>query len=777
VSRALSEAPVSIRAILIAIVALAAIPALAFSGLVLYRYAETTRIQAEAELEDSAKGVARAIDAEFAAAQAMLFALASSTRLAEGDLDGFSRQLVGAFERTGRRVELVDAEGQVRTSSSAERAGAPMKVSPQATNGNGGLMVTDVLATGTGTYVARVIVPAATVLGEGWTLQAIQSAAEFKRILEQPGVPQDWIVSIVDRRGVHLVRSQANEKFAGRPLVPELISHLRERKTGSLLTISLEGIPLISNVAYAPQSGWAAALGLPRASLAAPLRQQISYMLILGAIVIAAALAAALLVARRLDSTMGNLALLARRVGDGEVVEYQPSRLREVDALGSVLAGTSVELQRRSQGLIDLNETLEDQVVARTAQLSDANAKLREEMARRERSEEQMRQMQKMEAVGQLTGGIAHDFNNMMAVVISSLRLMQRRLERGDTKVQEYIDGALRGAERAANLTRRLLAFSRQQPLSPETVDANKLIAGMEDVLRRTIPASISIETVFAGGLWRTRADAQGLESALINLAVNARDAMPDGGKLTIETSNAFLDEAYAASHGEVAVGQYVLLAVTDTGSGMPPEVIGRAFDPFFTTKPAGEGTGLGLSQVYGFIKQSGGHVKIYSEVGVGTTVKLYLPRLASSKGEEADAKPAGAPVHRDGQGQVVLVVEDDTDVRRLTVEMLEELNYVALSADGGDRALVIMENNQHVALLLTDIIMPDINGRVLAEHALKRRPDLKVLFTTGYTRNAIVHNGVLDQGVHLIVKPFTIEALAAKLTEILGPGTPPPGA
>jgi CheY-like chemotaxis protein len=329
----------------------------------------------------------------------------------------------------------------------------------------------------------------------------------------------------------------------------------------------------------------------------------------------------------------------------------------------------------------------------------------------------------------------------------------------------------LRGAERAANLTRRLLAFSRQQPLTPETVDASKLIAGMEDVLRRTIPASISIETVFAGGLWRTRADAQGLESALLNLAVNARDAMPDGGKLTIETSNAFLDEAYAASQAEVAVGQYVLLAVTDTGSGMAPEVANRAFDPFFTTKPTGEGTGLGLSQVYGFIKQSGGHVKIYSEVGVGTTVKLYLPRLVSSQEEEADAKPAGAVA--DGQGQVVLVVEDDTDVRRLTVDMLEELNYVALSADGGARALAIMETSPHLALLLTDIVMPDMNGRVLAEEAVKRRPGLRVLFTTGYTRNAIVHNGVLDQGVHLIVKPFTIEAVAAKLAEILTPGPP----
>jgi signal transduction histidine kinase len=460
--------------------------------------------------------------------------------------------------------------------------------------------------------------------------------------------------------------------------------------------------------------------------------------------------------------------VLALRVSEGEVVTFNPSLLREANALGNVLETTSVELQRRAQSLAELNATLEDQVIARTAQLSKANDKLMEEMALREQSETQVRQMQKMEAVGQLTGGIAHDFNNKMAVVISSLRLMQRRLDRGETKVQDYIDGALRGAERAANLTRRLLAFSRQQPLAPETVDANKLVAGMEDVFRRTIPATIKIETVFAGGLWRTRADAQGLESALLNLAVNARDSMPDGGKLTIETSNAFLDEAYAARHAEVTVGQYILLAVTDTGTGMPPEVVSRAFDPFFTTKPAGEGTGLGLSQVYGFLKQSGGHVKIYSEVGVGTTVKLYLPRLSGAAEDLTDRQPSGRQPHGVGQGEIVLVVEDDPDVRRLTVEMLEELNYVALSADGGARALEIINSSQQIALLLTDIIMPDMNGRALAEEAVKLRPDLKILFTTGYTRNAIVHNGVLDQGVSLIVKPFTIEAMAAKLAEVL---------
>ncbi len=694
----------------------------------------------------------------------MLFALGSSTRLAEGDLEGFNRQLVAAYQRTGQRVELVDEAGKVQTASTTGDAGRPI-VLPEAGED---LAVTGVFPAGTNTFAARVVVPVTTAKGTGWTLQAVMTTESFRALLDEPGVPRDYVVSIVDGRGVHLARSPANERFVGKSVVPAVAAHLKARKTGTLQSVSLEGTPLISTVAYAHQSGWAAAVGLPHASLAGPLWRQIQLLMGFGVLLVAVTLTVALWVARYLDRTMTSLGALALRVGDGDVVSFAPSLLREANALGNVLQSTSVELHRRSQSLADLNSTLEDQVVARTAQLSEANEKLRDEMSRREQSEVQLRQMQKMEAVGQLTGGIAHDFNNMMAVVISSLRLMQRRLDRGETKVQEYIDGALRGAERAANLTRRLLAFSRQQPLAPEVLDANKLVAGMEDVLRRTIPATIRIETVFAGGLWRTRADAQGLESALLNLAVNARDAMPNGGRLTIETSNAFLDEAYAASHAEVVAGQYILLAVTDTGTGMPPNIIGRAFDPFFTTKPTGEGTGLGLSQVYGFIKQSGGHVKIYSEVGVGTTVKLYLPRLVGNADDLADVQPSRSQPYGMGSGEVVLVVEDDPDVRRLTVEMLEELNYVALSAEGGVRALEIIDSSQQIALLLTDIIMPDMNGRALAEEAVKRRPGLQVLFTTGYTRNAIVHNGVLDQGVSLIVKPFTIEALAAKLAEML---------
>ncbi|MDQ8700555.1 PAS domain-containing protein [Hyphomicrobium sp. LHD-15] len=389
------------------------------------------------------------------------------------------------------------------------------------------------------------------------------------------------------------------------------------------------------------------------------------------------------------------------------------------------------------------------------------------EQARFKTVQEALRQSQKMEAVGQLTGGIAHDFNNMLAVILSSLRLAERRMARGDFNIQEFLSGAVKGAERAATLVSRLLSFSRQQPLSPQRTDANRLVGGMEDVLRRTIPESITMEFVRAGGLWSIHVDPHGLESTLLNLAVNARDAMPDGGKLTFETANAHLDDPYAAAHADVAAGQYVLVAVTDNGHGMTPEVVGRAFEPFFTTKEVGAGTGLGLSQVYGFIKQSRGHVKIYSEVGVGTTIKLYIPRLAEKLVTSPSEIEQTATQVR-GKGELVLVVEDDDDVRRLTTEMLSELGFSVLSASNGRDALVLADRHPEIVLLITDVVMPGMNGRKLAEEAQRRRPSLKILFTTGYTRNAIVHNGVLDEGVQLLPKPFSLEAISAKITKLL---------
>lgn len=390
-----------------------------------------------------------------------------------------------------------------------------------------------------------------------------------------------------------------------------------------------------------------------------------------------------------------------------------------------------------------------------------------EEQRRLARTEEALRQAQKMEAVGQLTGGIAHDFNNMLAVVIGSLDLLGRRLGDGDARARRYVDAAKDGARRAATLTQRLLAFSRQQPLKPEPIDANKLVAGMSDLLRHSLGGDVRLETVLAGGLWRTHADPNQLENVILNLAINGRDAMPGGGRLTIETANCHLDARYASGHLGLSPGQYVLIAVTDTGTGMPPEIIAKAFDPFFTTKEVGKGTGLGLSQVYGYVKQSGGHVKIYSEPGQGTTIKVYLPRLIGSEAEHDEAE-ATSDLLLGEQQEVILVVEDEPAVRQFSVDALTELGYRVLEADGAAAALRLLDAHPEIALMFTDVVMPEINGAKLTEEARRRRPDLRVLFTTGYTRNAVVHNGILDPGVELIGKPFTIEELAAKVRHVL---------
>ncbi len=384
-----------------------------------------------------------------------------------------------------------------------------------------------------------------------------------------------------------------------------------------------------------------------------------------------------------------------------------------------------------------------------------------------QQTEAALRQSQKMEAVGQLTGGIAHDFNNMLAVVLGSLELLARRIDSADSRAQRLVDAAIEGAKRAALLTQRLLAFSRQHPLRPETLDINKLVSGMSDLLRHSLGADVQLEAVLAGGLWRAHVDPNQLENVILNLAVNARDAMPEGGRLTIETQNARLDARYVSAHLGIAAGQYVMIAVTDTGMGMPEEVMAKAFDPFFTTKAVGKGTGLGLSQVYGFVKQSGGHVKIYSEPGQGTSVKIYLPRQTARQ-QESDAADASQDLPRGAQREVVLVVEDEPAVRELSVEVLSELGYRVLEADAAAPALRLIDAHPDIALLFTDIVMPEVNGRKLADEACRRRPDLKVLFTTGYTRNAVVHNGVLDAGVALIGKPYTIEELAMKVRAVL---------
>jgi signal transduction histidine kinase/CheY-like chemotaxis protein len=416
-------------------------------------------------------------------------------------------------------------------------------------------------------------------------------------------------------------------------------------------------------------------------------------------------------------------------------------------------AAVAIDNARLFESAKRANQTLEERVQQRTRELEEVH--------------EALRQSQKMETVGQLTGGIAHDFNNLLQIVSGNLDLLRQKLPSDATHLKRYAERAFNGAERAATLTQRLLAFSRRQPLAPKPLDINRLIPGMSELLHRTLGETIEVESVLAPRLWTVEADPNQLENAIINLAINARDAMPEGGKLTIETQNTHLDHSYASLNPEVTPGQYAVICISDTGVGMDAETAAKAVEPFFTTKEVGRGTGLGLSMVYGFVKQSGGHIKIYSEVGEGTTVKIYLPRLLGDYDQQSEDQQFGA--FEAAGTEVILICEDDEDVRAYSADVLRELGYKILEAADGPGALAVLEANPDVDLLFTDVVLPGgMTGAVLAKEAARLRPGIKTLFTTGYARNAIVHHGRLDPGVELLTKPFSYADLAARVRDIL---------
>jgi len=456
--------------------------------------------------------------------------------------------------------------------------------------------------------------------------------------------------------------------------------------------------------------------------------------------------------ASRLGPQLGNVTFLER--------PFHPVTL--ISLVTTALRGRRRQYEARDR-LIDLSqselrlqntlETLEQQVEERTAQLRH--------------NEEALRQSQKMEAVGQLTGGIAHDFNNMLTGIIGSLELLRRRLARGRTDdLDGLIDLGVTSANRAAGLTHRLLAFSRRQSLDSKPVKMNTLVVSMGELLQRSINESIQLDMQLSEDLWVAEADPNQLESALLNLVLNARDAMPEGGKLVVNTSNQHLDKGFTQVHSNLQPGDYVVLRVTDTGCGMPEGTITRAFDPFFTTKPIGQGTGLGLSMIYGFSKQSHGHVTIESEVGSGTTVSLYLPRYNGALVEDTLIDIAHAPHAQDGE--TVLIVEDDPAVRVLVSAVLSELGYAFVEAGDADSAVPILDSGQRIDLLISDVGLPGMNGRQLAEIGRQYRPDLKVLFITGYAEHAAVRGGFLDPGMQMITKPFTFDLLTAKVREMI---------
>ncbi|CAI8861626.1 MULTISPECIES: ATP-binding protein [Pseudomonas] len=453
-----------------------------------------------------------------------------------------------------------------------------------------------------------------------------------------------------------------------------------------------------------------------------------------------------------LSGLLGNVTFLER--------PFHPVTL--ISLVSAALRGRRRQYEARDR-LIDLSEselrlqrtleTLEQQVEERTAQLRS--------------NEEALRQSQKMEAVGQLTGGIAHDFNNMLTGIIGSLELLRRRVSRGKLDdLDSLIDLGVTSANRAAGLTHRLLAFSRRQSLDSKPVQINQLVTSMGELLQRSLNESIALDMRLDTQLWTAEADPNQLESALLNLALNARDAMPSGGRLVVETCNRHLDSVFTAAYGTLKPGDYVELSVSDTGCGIPESLLGRVFDPFFTTKPIGQGTGLGLSMIYGFARQSRGHVTLHSEVGKGTTVSLFLPRFVGEITPDVTVDPALLPIAN--RGETVLIVEDDPAVRVLVSQVLSELGYAFVEAGDADGALPIIESSQRIDLMISDVGLPGMNGRQLAEIGRQVRPDLKVLFITGYAEHAAVRGGFLDPGMQLITKPFTFDLLTAKVREMI---------
>ena len=750
---------------LVLLVAVTAIPLLLSSLLMFDKLTQYDRENLKQNLLGSARAAASLVDNEIDTHTAIATTLAQSPSLMRSDLPAFWQEAKNALAVVpGAWLAVSTPDGQMVLNTLTE-PGATLP--PHAAPGviskafeTKRPQVGDMLR---GPVAKRpVVFVEAPAFRDGVPLYSLSVGIPPERFLDliKTQFTHGEVVAIVDRNKNFVARIPDHESRVGTQASQGWRAAMAKEATGWTDNKTLEGNDSLTGYVRSA-SGWTAGVAQLESEIQRPLRSILWTSALTAVFLTAVSALMALLIARHTSQGLKSLAVAAARLGEGELVQPVQTPFSEAATISAALIATSQELKRRGDIIAQDRLNLEQRVTERTAELAA-------EAQRRSEAEQQLRQAQKMEAVGQLTGGIAHDFNNMLAVVIGSLDMARRRSARGETNVGRFIDNALDGAQRAAALTHRLLAFSRQQPLMPAVTDANALVAGITDLLRRTVGETIQLETVLAGGLWRTTIDAGQLEQAIVNLAVNGRDAMPDGGRLTIETFNASLDDAYARAQPGLAAGQYVAIAVSDNGTGMEEDVAAQAFDPFFTTKEVGKGSGLGLSQIYGFVRQSGGHAKIYSETGHGTTVKLYLPRYTGSLPVAEAAPEVTTETPRGNPGELILVVEDEAKVRHMVVDALRDLGYTVRHASGGHQALDLADALEGVSLLLTDIVMPEMNGRALADAMVTKLPDIKVLYTTGYTRNAVIHDGKLDANVNFLAKPFTVAQLAAKVRNVL---------
>jgi signal transduction histidine kinase len=767
---AAARSGLALRTYLVLLVVSVLVPILVFAGVVFARYYDSELSRIELGMLDDARRLALTIDQDHRGLTATLQTFAISRLIPSEDYQEAYRRASKIRDITGVNILVRDANTDAQMLNTRVSFGTPLPT--ERVEGDDEVRRTKrpyvtgvIMGSVARRYLYSITVP---VLDEnGHLSHFLNFSIEMQGLVDllRKNLQPHQVAGIFDRNFRYVARSEQPGEFIGDPAPA---SFVQEAIADEGIWRGRDGEGALVRGAYARTqlAGWRVFVAVPERDVQESLRDILRALALLGALLFILAVLLAYGVGERLSRSVRALVEEADALGHGAPLTRLRLPVQEFDDVDRELVTASVNIREREQQrnnaeneLRSLSATLEKKVEERTRDFVD-------EMQRRIETEDALRQAQKMEAIGQLTGGVAHDFNNMLAVMLGGLDLALRRLDRGDTQVQKYLTNAQEGGRRAAALTQRLLAFARQQPLEPAPLEANRLVAGMSDLLRRSLGETINLETVLAGGLWRIHVDPNQLESAIVNLAVNSRDAMPNGGKLTIETANAYLDDEYSAHEG-LPMGQYVLIAVTDTGAGMTPEVASKVFDPFFTTKKPGSGTGLGLSQVYGFVKQSGGHVKIYSEIGQGTSVKIYLPRYFGEV-RALEAVQARAPLPRNDGSVTVLVAEDEEGVRAHAVDALEELGYTVLSAGTGKAAIELFTNHPEIGLLFTDVVIPDMNGRQLAQEAQLRLPGLKVLFTTGYTRNAIVHNGMLDPDVSLLTKPFTLEQLARKIAEVL---------
>jgi signal transduction histidine kinase len=740
----------SLGARLVLLVIVSVVPLIGFSlGNQYLQYRDAIAATHRQTLE-LARSVTAAVEQELQARTVALQVLALSPALHGQDIDvaAFRAQAeaVSVQQFPGSNVVLLRENGQ-QLMNTLLSPGTPLPVRPNLESARqvfatGQSAVSDSYAGAIGARpVVAIDVPVKRPdMSVAYIVSSNPRLEDFAEIVRRQGLPKTWVISILDRRGINLARTPNSERFVGRPAGTVLLGLLSAEPEGTLETTTREGLTVVGAFSHSAKFGWAVALGIPREEVTKPALRGAARTLAVGSLLLAVSIALALVLARRITGPIAELRRLAATDDGGAVLSTEPTGLREADEVARALR-TAEEKRRQSE---------RDREQARTA--------LHE-------SEEKLRQSQKMEAVGQLTGGLAHDFNNLLLVVIGNLDMLLDS-RKDDPMVQELARHAFEAAQRGADLTRSLLAFARKQPLHPRRIALNELVGGTARLLSRTLGERIEVSVDLAPDVWPVVADPAQLEAALTNLATNARDAMPKGGRLRITTSNERLDEDYAAQHPDAAPGDYAMVAVSDTGVGMTPDIVAQIFEPFFTTKGRGEGTGLGLSMVFGFLKQSGGHINVYSEPGAGTTFRLYLPRDASAtEPQERAAAPASAP----GGGETILVVEDNPALRQLVVLQLTTLGYKAREAENAERALAILEADEAIDLLFADVVMPGkLDGYALARIARERWPSLRVVLTSGFPGTQHEGGAAVAADIPLLTKPYRRSELAKTLRDAL---------